>query len=270
MDLKRTAIGLFRKASQHSPALLTGLGIAGFFTSIVLAVKATPKAEALIVEAEDEKEDSLTIKETVKAGYKPFIPAAITAAVSSACVFGAFKIQHDRQLELAGAYALSQAMIKRYREKTEEIAGEEKAKEIDTAVKQETARSPMAQRAVSNLPPSNVTGMHPYVSKLDNNAFYATSTMLQKAEVALNRRLFSGQEPYVTIDDLYDELNEQGVYPKLRHSAITSMLGWSAEEGGIEFDLDVDGIPLEHDHWDDGTPCYVMTFKRYREPVSIR
>lgn len=270
MELKKVATGLFRKASKHSPAILTGFGVAGFFTAIVLAVRATPKAEELIIEAEDKKEDYLTIRETVKVAWKPYIPAAITALTSSACIFGAVKIQHDRQLELAGAYALSQAMVKRYREKTEEIAGKEKADEIDSAVAKETAQSRIAQKAVSNLPPSNISGLHPYVSILDNSAFYATTEMLQKAEVALNRRLFTGLEPYVTGDDMCDELNEQGVYPKLKHSAVTSMIGWTAENGGIEFNLDVDGIPLEQSHWDDGTPCYVMSFKRYREPVSIR
>lgn len=269
MNLKNMAIGLYRKVSQHSPAILTGLGVAGFFTAIVLAVKATPKAEALIIEAEDEKEDRLTIAEMIKSGWKPYAPAAVTALASSACIFGAVKIQHDRQLELAGAYALSQAMVKRYREKTEEIAGKEKADEIDSAVQQETVRSPMVQKAVSNLPPTNRIGLHPFVSILDNSAFYATTEMLQKAEVALNRRIFTSLEPYVTGDDLCDELNEQGVYPKLKHSAVTSMIGWTAENGGIEFNLDVDGIPLEQSHWDDGTPCYVMSFKRYREPVSI-
>ena len=94
--------------------------------------------------------------------------------------------------------------------------------------------------------------------------------MLEKAEVKLNKRLFTGLEPYITISDLYDELNEQGVYPKLRHTAVSPKMGWTADAGGIEFDVDVDGVPFEQDHWEDGTPCYVMAFKRHREPDYIR
>ena len=39
------------KAEKNSPAILTGLGIAGGITTTVLAVKATPKALKLIEES---------------------------------------------------------------------------------------------------------------------------------------------------------------------------------------------------------------------------
>ena len=38
--------------SNHSPEILTGLGIAGMITTTILAVSATPKALDLIAEAE--------------------------------------------------------------------------------------------------------------------------------------------------------------------------------------------------------------------------
>lgn len=262
--------GVCEMANRHSPEILTGLGIAGFVTAIVLAVKATPKAEDLIVQAEDEKEDTLTPMETVKAAWKPYVPAAITAVASAGCVIGAAKINHRRNTELATAYAISQAMVKRYQEKTAEIAGEEKAKEIDEAVKKDAVKSATVQNSVAKLPPSNVAGVHPFWDPLSNTAFYASTMMLERAEVALNKRLYEGTEPYVTIDDLYDELNNQGIYPPLKHTAISNMMGWTPGDGGIEFDMDVDGIPFEQHHWDDGTPCYLMSFKRYRQPEYVR
>lgn len=262
--------GVCEMANRHSPEILTGLGIAGFVTAIVLAVKATPKAEDLIVQAEDEKEDTLTPMETVKAAWKPYVPAAISAVGGVVCVIGAAKINHRRNTELATAYAISQAMVKRYQEKTAEIAGEEKAKEIDNAVKKETAKSPMVKEAVSKLPPSNIAGVHPFWDPLSNTAFYASIPMLERAEVALNKRMYNGLEAYVTVDDLYDELNDQGVYPPLKHTALSNTHGWTPDNGGVEFDMDVDGIPFEQGHWEDGTPCYVMSFKRYRQPEYIR
>ena len=42
--------------SKHSPEILTGIGIAGMITTVVLAVKATPKAINLI---EEKKKDIL-------------------------------------------------------------------------------------------------------------------------------------------------------------------------------------------------------------------
>lgn len=257
-------------ASKHSPEILTGLGIAGFITAIILAVKATPEAEDLITRAEDEKEDKLTPIETVKAGWKPYVPAAITVVASAGCVIGAAKIQCDRYAELTTAYAISQAAIKRYREKTAELAGEEKADEIDKAVKQEVVREPEVQKAVAKLPSATGQGMRPFIDSLTRKAFNASPQMLINAEAALNRRMYTGLEPYITVSDMYDELNAQGVYPPFKHTAMSSMLGWTPDTGGIEFDLDVDGVPFEQDHWDDGTPCDVMGFKRYHTPVSIR
>ena len=92
--------------------------------------------------------------------------------------------------------------------------------------------------------------------------------MLKNTEVNLNRRMYNGSEIYVTIDDLYDELNEQGVYPPLKHTALSGEYGWSPDTGGIEFDSDSDGIPFEQHHWDDGTPCYLMSFRQ--KPKHIR
>ena len=43
--------------TKRGPELLVGLGFLSFATAVVLAVRATPKAEELIIEAEDEKED---------------------------------------------------------------------------------------------------------------------------------------------------------------------------------------------------------------------
>lgn len=268
MDLKKAILGLCDKASKYGPELLIGLGIAGYFTTVILAIKATPKAEDLIVQAEDEKEDSLTVVETVKAGWKPYIAPVITFLASTGCIIGAVKKKNDQHAELAAAYAISQAMVKKYQEKTEELAGEEKAKEIDAEVRKDIAKSPMAQEAVSKLPPSNIAGVHPFWDPMSNTAFYASPLMLKNTEVNLNRRMYNGSEIYVTINDLYDELNEQGVYPPLKHTALSGEYGWTPDNGGIEFDSDSDGIPFEQHHWDDGTPCYLMSFRQ--KPMYIR
>lgn len=273
MNWKAIANNVAKGVTKRTPELLTVFAITSFLTSDFLAVRATPKAEDLIVRAEDEKEDELTPLEKVKAAWKPYIGAAIAFGTGVACAIKAMKIQNDRIADWASAFALSQGAIKYYEEKSEEMFGEEKADELKSEVRKQIAKDKPAQEAVSNLPTPrqlNIAGIHPFLDPLSNTSFYASTDMLQKAEVALNKRLYTGLEPYVTIEDLYDELNELGAYPKLRHTAVSPMLGWTAECGGIEFDLDVDGMPMEQDHWDDGTPCYVMGFKRHHTPDYIR
>ena len=270
MDIKKLFSGLCDKAHKYSPELLIGFGIAGFLTSVILAVRATPKAEELIIEAEDEKEDTLTMVETVKAAWKPYVPAALTFITATGCVLGAAKIKNDRHAEVVTAYAISQAMVKKYQEKTEELAGEEKAQEINNAVKADMAKSKTVQDSVAKLPPTNIAGVHPFWDPLSNTPFYASIPMLKNAEVELNRRMYTGAEEYTTVNDLYDELNEQGVYPPLKHTALSGEYGWTPDTGGIQFDTDSDGIPFEQGHWDDGTPCYIMSFKTHRQPAYIR
>ena len=69
---------------KHSPEILTGVGIAGMITTTILAVRATPKAMQLIDEKEYEEERGLTKFETVKVAWKPYVPAAVTGALSTA------------------------------------------------------------------------------------------------------------------------------------------------------------------------------------------
>lgn len=270
MGFQDTIKGFFRSASENSPEILVGLGVASLITAIFLAVRATPKAEELISEAEEKKGDSLTPVETIKVAAKPFVPTFVMAVTGTMCVAGGMKVKNNRHAELAATCAIAQGIVKRYEDKTEELVGKEKSDEIKKNVRKEVAQNPVVQESISRLPPSNIAGVHPFWDPLSNTPFYASTQMLEKAEVRLNKRLFTGLEPYITVEDLYDELNEQGVYPPLRHTAVSPMLGWTADRGGIEFDTDVDGVPLEQDHWDDGTPCYVMSFKNRRQPDYIR
>ena len=97
--------------SRHSPAILMGIGIAGMVTTTVVAVKATPKALRLIEEKKQELDvESLTPVETVKATWKCYIPAAVTGAVSIACLIGSNSVNTKRNAALATAYKLSETI----------------------------------------------------------------------------------------------------------------------------------------------------------------
>ena len=118
--------------SKHSPEILTGLGIAGMVTTTVLAVRATPKAIQLIEKKKEEldlkPEDKLTVVETVKATWKPYIPAAVTGTASVACLVGASSVNLRRNAALAAAYHLSETALTEYREQVIETIGKNKEK----------------------------------------------------------------------------------------------------------------------------------------------
>ena len=121
--------------SQHSPAILTGLGIAGMIGTVVLAVKATPKAMERIEEKEAE-----TPVEKVKAAWKCYIPTVVTGGVSIACVIGAQKINSKRLAALATAYSMTETAFKEYKDKVVEKLGEKKEKEVRDEVNEDRLR----------------------------------------------------------------------------------------------------------------------------------
>ncbi len=74
-------LGLLKKLGfvlqKRSPELMIGFGIAAGVSAIVFAVRATPKAMRLIEEEKKELHvDKLTPKETVRAAWKCYVPAA--------------------------------------------------------------------------------------------------------------------------------------------------------------------------------------------------
>ena len=130
--------------SQHSPEILTGIGIVGMITTTVLAVKATPKALTLIEEKKEELElypgDKLTPVETVKVTWKCYIPAAVTGATSVACLIGTSSVNLRRNTALATAYNLSATALTEYKEKVIESIGEKKEQTIRDKVAEERVK----------------------------------------------------------------------------------------------------------------------------------
>ena len=114
--------------SKHSPELLTGIGIAGMITTVVLAVKATPKAINLIEEKKkdiyreqkghdpeyrlDYQKPLPSKLDYIKVAWKQYIPAAITGAASISCIIGASSVRAKRNAALATAYKLSETALR--------------------------------------------------------------------------------------------------------------------------------------------------------------
>ena len=213
--------------SKHSPEILTGLGIAGMTTTTILAVKATPKAIKLIEKKKQElglkSEDKLTVGETVKAAWKPYVPAAVTGMVSVSCLIGASSVNMRRNAALAAAYHLSESAMAEYKEKVIETVGKNKEK---------TIRDKVDKARVEKNPPNDteviITGDGETMCFDYHSGRYFKSSIdkLKKVENILNERLL--REDYVSLNDFYDELG-------LSYTEIGSDLGWHISKGLIEF-----------------------------------
>ena len=229
--------------SKHSPAILTGAGIAAGVTSVVLAVKATPKALQLIEdEKKQQKVEQLTPVDTVKATWKCYIPAALSGSAAIACVIGANSVNARRNAALAAAYELSTTALKEYRGKVVETIGEKKEK---------TVREKLSQQKVEQAP---IKDKEVYITKKGETLFFEPlSGRYFKSDIdhiknvvnELNRRMVTG-ENYVSLSEFYTEIG-------LAKTEISDDLGWRVDNAMIEIDYNATKA-------DDETPCLSLDF----------
>ena len=148
--LAKVARDMRTSLSKRSPEILMGFGIAGMVTTTVIAVRATPKALRLMEEKKQELEtDTLAPVDVVKATWKCYAPAAITGAVSVACLIGSNSVNAKRNAALATAYKLSETAFTEYREKVIETIGDKKEKTVrDKVSEKQLADNPVSKTEV--------------------------------------------------------------------------------------------------------------------------
>lgn len=202
--------------AKHAPEILTGLGIAGMLTTTVLAVKATPKALKLIDEKKKELgTDELTPKETVKATWKCYVPAAITGTVSAGCLIGSSSVHLRRNAALATAYKLSETALTEYRDKVVETIGEKKERVIREKIDRDHIEKNPVTRNEVIVTKKGSTLCYDYYS---GRYFESDIEEVKKAINQLNSAML--REEYVSLNDLYNEL-------ELEQVGIGDVMGWN-------------------------------------------
>ena len=228
---------------KHAPEILTGIGIAGMITTTILAVKATPKALELI-EEEKEQTGSEALKpiETVKAAWKPYIPAVVTCGASIACLIGASSVNMKRNAALATAYEISKTALAEYREKVVETIGEKKEQAIrDKIAEEHIEKNPVSKGDVIITDKGNTLCYDHHSGRY----FKSDIDRIKKAVNEVNRLML--RDNYVSLNDFYDELG-------LEHTKIGDELGWNISDGLLE-------LYFSSQIADDGTPCIVINYE---------
>lgn len=260
LDLSNTIKSVKETISKRSPEILTGFGIAGFVTTTVLAVKATPKALQLIDEKKMEIFDDLDPKdipgnnadyhdislkttEVIKAAWKPYIPAIVTGIASTACLIGANSVNAKRNAALATAYKLSEAALVTYKEKVIETIGEKKEEEVRKKVAQKHIDdSPAPSKEIVIIGGDEVL----FLDAISKRYFKSTVNEIKSIVNKLNADMVTG-EPYISLSQFYDEIG-------LSHTANSDEIGWSLFHGGT---IQVDYTPGTTD---DNKPCFVLDY----------
>ena len=245
MDISKLIESSKKKLSDNAPEIMIGFGLAGMLTSTIMAVKATPKAMAIIEEEEDYLNRELTKIEKAKLVWKPYVPAALGYCASTALIIGANNVNSKRSAMFAGAYKLSEQTLATYRDKVIETIGEEKEREISDKV----ARDKVKEARQTSYHANEViygTGQCLCYDPISGRYFNSDMDKIRKIENDLNYRLM--KENMISLNEFYTELGMECTDMGFKY-------GWNIDEGLIE-------VRFTSTITDDNRLCLVVTFAR--------
>ena len=217
---------VFDTARKYQPEILTGFGIGGFATTVIMAVKATPKAMKRMddVKKKHPKDsDKKAYYKNVVCKVAPvYIPAATVGLLSVSCVLGASSVNYKRNAALATAYTISETALKEYQDKVVETIGEKKEEAVRAAIAKDHVDKNAAVRHevifTGNGETTCMDGLH-------GRFFKSDAESIRRSVNELNRRMLI--EGYVSLNDFYDELG-------LAHVDAGDYVGWRIDKGFVE------------------------------------
>lgn len=207
----------FHSLKRHLPLILSIAGAAGTIATAILSAHGTIKAIAEIDSEEIEKNRALERDELIKATWKCYIPTALTAIATAACILGSGAISRKQQASLIGAYTLLASSYKKYRDKVKEVYG----KEADAQILSTMSHVEHSKEDQHILTP-NLGGdltldwgddedevQHLFYDTIGGRYFTASKSRVYQAEIALNHNLALGG--CVSLNDFYEYLGIETV-----------------------------------------------------------
>lgn len=183
---------LGKLGEKHLPTILTGLGIAGFIGTAVLAAKEAPKAETAVRKAEREKSErenpgalelpkvKLTLWEQTKATAGYYWPSVALGAASTVCILSAHKIDLTRLASVTAAYQLSKKDLKELKDKIIEKDGKEKLKEYEKEIHEPEIRHYVSEFGETGIYNTG-KGITIFFDPTTGMPFYSDLFVVQKA-----------------------------------------------------------------------------------------
>ena len=209
---------ILRPIKRHLPLILSIAGAVGTVATAILSAHGTIKAIAEIDSEEIEKKRTLERDELIKAAWKCYIPTALTAIATAACILGSGAVSRKQQASLIGAYTLLAGSYKKYREKVREVYGAEAdAKILSTMQHVEHTKSDQTMFTPGAIGESTTLDwgddddevQHLFYDTVGGRYFTSTKSKVYQAEIALNHNLCLGG--WVSLNDFYEFLGLETV-----------------------------------------------------------
>lgn len=254
--LERLTYQSIRFAKKNAPTILTCIGSAGVVGTAVLTAKASIRASKLLEEAENEKGEELTVKESIRVAGPAYIPAVLVGASTIACIFGANILNQRKQASLASAYALIDNSYRQYKNKVKELYGEETHNNIIDAIAKEQPKEVhiTAGGVISNYTQEIESDSEPrlFYDEYSGRYFESTIEKVLLAEYHLNRNYIL--RGFARLNEFYEFL---GLEPKDYGDAV----GWDVcgEIYWIDFNHRKAVIGDDNDSFE----CYIIEMPYY-------
>lgn len=247
---------------KHSPKILTAAGIAGFFTTVIFAVKSKGKADLLVNEALEQKkadvqekinkgeevdvkvEDvKLTPFEKVKAVTPAYWPTAAMFVLSSAAIIGSDVISDKRQVALTAMYSIADTSLKEYQKKTLEKLGPKKENEARGEMLKDTliGQNPkvLNQKALSYV--QVCTEYSLFMAPITRQLFFARIDDVNAVLRSFETRIYKDYE--ISLNEILAELEAVSVSAAEcglsvdENADIGDMFRWTCNKGDFEWHL---------------------------------
>jgi len=228
--------------SKNKPGLLIGLGIGSLIMGTVAAIHTAPIAKDALEEKKKELQmDRLPAVETIKTAGPYLVPTLLFTSAGVACILGGNKMNLNRGAAAMAAYALSESTLQAYREKTREIVGEKKEKDIrESVAKDVMEKNPVGTNAIiltgsgNSLCFDEVTKQH----------FRSDKNKIESIINKLNYYMYSNS-PKISLNEYCDAL-------RIDHVLLGDELGWDINDNGY-IDINITAVVAET-----GEPCLVI------------
>lgn len=250
----------------YSSEILMGVGISGMVSTVILAVKATPKALSLIDDElyyryEEEKTDDISyaewlgvgeydihtklkcisFKDKVRVSWKCYIPTAAMMSISIGCLVGSSSVSARRNAVLATAYSLTDSAFHDYKNKVIETMGEKKDKEVRGEIIQDKLDSDIVEDKTVEIAKGGSTMCYDSVF---GRYFESDRETIRQIENELNKKMRT--ELFISLNDFYYEI---GLSP-VKYG---DNLGWCMDDEYIDISY--------HSHLtSNGTPCLAIDY----------
>lgn len=195
---------------DHASGITAGMSIIGLVGTVILAVRATPEAYDIYLDACDALEDAETEqeakeikKEAGKKLVKNYIPAIAAGIATGVSIVATKEFSFDagKAVGLGITEAAVYSAVSEYRAETRKAIGERKEEEIYEEVVKNHAREHLSDRPIIL---SSNSGDYLCFDTAGGTFFRANHQKIRDAILNVNDKLMNEDE--ATVADLYSEL----------------------------------------------------------------